>query len=60
VPDRDVDVDVRRAVERVEHQQVLALGVVVGIGCGLVHLLGGERGEVAAPFVGLEQDLVGR
>ena len=29
------------------------------IGTRLLHLLGGEGGEVAAPFVGLEQDLVG-
>ena len=56
--DRDVDVDVGRAVERVEQQQVLAARVVRRDRPRLLHLLGGERGEVAAPFVRLEQDLV--
>ncbi len=57
--DRHVDVDVRRAVERVEQQQVLAARIVLGDREDGRHLLGRHRGEVAAPFVGLEQDLVG-
>ena len=56
--DRDVHVDVGRAIQRVEEQQVLALREVRRDRVRVLHLLGGERGEVAAPFVGLEQDLV--
>ena len=57
--DRDVDVDVARAVERVVQQHVLALRVAVGHDVDRVHLLAGHRREVAAPFVGLDQHLVG-
>jgi len=57
--DRDVDVDVRRTVERVEHQQVLAERVLVGDRIEFVHFLGRHAGEVAAPLVGADHDVVG-
>ena len=57
--DRDVHVDVGRAVERIEQQQEATLGIVER---DLVHrldLFRGHSGKVAAPLVGLQQDLVG-
>ncbi len=56
--DRQRHIDVARPVDRVEHHQVLAQRVAVRDRVDGVHLLGGHRGEVAAPLVGLEQDLV--
>ena len=50
---RDVDVDVGGAVQRVEQQQVLAARVVRRRRLHVLHLLRDQRGEVAAPFVGL-------
>ena len=41
--DRDVDVDVAAAVERVEHQQVFALRITVGHHMDGFHFLGGHR-----------------
>src|SRR6185295_10623331 len=46
------------AVERVDQEQVFAALVGLGDRDRPLHLLGGEGGEVAAPDVGLEQDLV--
>ena len=56
---RNVHIDVRRAVERIEQQQVLALGVAVRNLVRRIHLLRGHRRKVAAPLVRLEQDFVG-
>ncbi len=58
--DRHVDVDVARPVERVVQQQVLAARIGDRDADRAVHLLGGHAGEVAAPAVGLDQDLVGQ
>src|SRR5690606_16455146 len=55
---RDVDVDVAGAVQGIEQQQVVAARVGVGNRVAVLHLLGRAGGEVAAPGVGLEQDLV--
>ena len=49
--DRDVDVDVRRAVERVEHQQVLAAPVSRRNRQRLLDLLRRHRRHAAAPLV---------
>ncbi len=57
--DRDVDVDIAGAVQRVEHQQVGTFGVLAGDLVGVVHFLGGHAGQVAAPLVGFEEDFVG-
>ena len=57
--DRNVDVDVAGAVQRVEYQQVGTFRVLAGDLVGVVHFLGGHAGQVAAPLVGFEQDLVG-
>ncbi len=57
--DRDIDVNVRRAVQRVEHQQVFALRVAVGNLVERFHFFRRHRGEVAAPFVGVEQHFIG-
>ena len=57
--DAHVDVDVGRAVERVKHQQVFALGVAVGHDVDGFHLFAGHGRQVTAPFVGLDQHLVG-
>jgi hypothetical protein len=58
--DRHIDVDVRRTVERVEGEQVFALREAVRHQVRQVHFLGGHGGEMAAPFVGVEQDVVGQ
>ena len=48
-----------RAVERVEQQQVFALRIAVGHHVDAVHFLAGHGRQVAAPFVGFDQHLVG-
>ncbi|MDR6139644.1 hypothetical protein QE438_002948 [Pseudoxanthomonas sp. SORGH_AS 997] len=55
---RDVDVDVGAAVQRVEQQQELAVRILVRHRHGVVHLLRGAGGQVAAPGVGFQQDVV--
>ena len=55
---RDVDVDVRRAVQRVEQQQVLAARVLLRQPVRCLHFLGHHAGDVAAPFAGAHEDLV--
>ena len=57
--DADVDLDVAGAVQRIEQQQVFAFWVAVGHHVDGVHLLAGHGGQVAAPFVGVDQHLVG-
>ncbi len=57
--DRDVDVDIARAVQRVEDQQIGTLRVLAGNLVGVVHFLGRHAGQVAAPLVCLQQDFVG-
>ena len=55
---RHVDVDIARAVERIEGEQVAAARVLRR---DLVHgfqLFGGHGGEVAAPFVGAQENVV--
>jgi hypothetical protein len=58
--DRNVDVAVRRAVERVEQQQVTAARILVGNAVGRVHLLRGHARQLAAPFAVTENRLVGQ
>src|SRR5690606_3130798 len=48
------------AIQRVEDQQVGALGVFAGNLVGVVHFLGSHASQVTAPLVGLEQNLVGQ
>jgi hypothetical protein len=57
--DGHVHVDIARPVERVEQQQVVAARVRHRNAHRLVHLLGGHGRQSAAPFVGLDQHLVG-
>ncbi|MNS65050.1 hypothetical protein D3C72_981990 [compost metagenome] len=57
--DRHVHVDIRRAVERIEQQQVLTLRVAVRDLVERVHFLRGHRRQVAAPLVGVEQHFIG-
>ena len=57
--DRNVDVDIGGAVQRVDEQQILAALVRLGDRHRTLDLLGGERREVAAPDVGLHEDFVG-
>ena len=57
--DRAVDVGVGRAIQRVEHQQVLAARILGRQVVDVVHLLGGEGGDVAGPFVALDEQVVG-
>ncbi len=57
--DRYVDVDVARAVEGIEEQQEVAARVGHRDAVRVIHLLGGHRREVAAPFVRFHEDLVG-
>ncbi len=56
--DRDVHVDVRAAVQRIEQQQIVAALEGVGNRLAVVHLFRRQAGEVAAPGVGFEQDVV--
>src|SRR3546814_6066699 len=56
--DAYVDVDVAAAVERVEQQQVVAARIRVGDRLAVVHLFRRQPGQVPAPGVGLEQDVV--
>jgi hypothetical protein len=58
--DRHVDVQVARAVERVEHQQVGAARHGVGDRQRLVHLLAGHAGEVPAGLDVVDEQLVGQ
>src|SRR3954471_12471265 len=57
--DGDVDVEVRGAVERVEDEEVLAARMPEGNGMWRIHLLGDHPREMAAPFAGGDEDLVG-
>jgi hypothetical protein len=57
--DRGIDVDVRRAVQWIEYQQVCAFRVFARDLVGVVHFFGRHAGQVTAPFVGFEQDFVG-
>ena len=54
----DVDVDVARTIQRVEHQEVLALGVGLGNGVRAVHFLGRHARQVTAPLIGFDEDVV--
>ncbi|KAG1283265.1 hypothetical protein G6F64_014369 [Rhizopus arrhizus] len=56
--DRDVDVDVGAAIEGIEQQQEVATRIDVRHRLAVVHFFRGAGGEVAAPGVGFEQDLV--
>ena len=57
--DAEIDVDVAGAVDGIIDEQVFALGIAVRDEVDGLHLLRGQRGEIAAPFIGVEQDLVG-
>ena len=56
--DRDVDVDVAAAVQRIGQQHVFALRAAVGHDVNRVHFLAGHRRKVAAPLVGFNQHFV--
>ena len=56
---RDIDVDIAGAIERIEHQQIFALGITVGDRVNGFHFLGCHAGQMAAPFVGFQQDFIG-
>ena len=58
--DRDIDVAVRRAVERVEDQHVTAARILVGNAIRIVHFLGRHAGELAAPFAMAQDGVVGQ
>src|SRR3546814_4315980 len=55
-----VNVDVGRAVQGIEQQQVLALGIAVGNAVYGFHFFGSHGSQVAAPFIGFQQNFVGR
>jgi hypothetical protein len=57
--DGDVDVDVGRAVERVEQQQIFAARVVLGDREHGVHFFRGHGGQMSAPLIGVDQHIVG-
>ena len=57
--DADVHVDVAGAVERVEHQQVFAFRILTRYRKNLFHFFRCHGGQVSAPFIGLDQNLVG-
>ena len=56
--DRDVDADIGRAVERIEQQQIAAVGAARHV--GVFKLLGGDAGPVAALVDHVEEDVVGQ
>ncbi len=55
--DRDVDVDAARAVERIEHEQVLAAGMRWGHLERVRHLLRRHARELAAPLVHADEEI---
>ncbi len=57
--DGDVHVDIGRAIERVEQQQVFAARVVLGDREHGVHFFRGHGGQMSAPLVGVDQHIVG-
>ena len=57
--DRNVDINIRGAVERIKNQQVFTLRVAIGDAEGQIHFFRRHGGEVAAPFVGIKQNFVG-
>ena len=58
LPDRDVDVDIARPVERVEHQQVLAAGVGGRDLVRPIHLLRSHAGQMTRPLGRADEDLI--
>ena len=58
--DGNVYVDVGGTVRGIEEQEVFALGVAVGMVWGRSISSEAMASQVAAPFVGLQQDLVGK
>jgi hypothetical protein len=58
--DRQVDVDVRRTVERVENQQILAARIFGRNRIDILHFLGGHRRQVAPPLAVVQESLVGQ
>src|SRR6185437_14302215 len=59
-PDRDVHVDVGRAIQRIEQQQVAAARKVRRDRIGLRHLLRHQPRELSSPLVGAQENLVGQ
>ena len=57
---RHVDIGVRRAVQRVEDQQVRATGEVLGDHVRCVQLFAGQAGHQATPLGGLDHRVVGQ
>ena len=57
--DGNVHVDVGRAVERIKHQQILALRISGRNGIDIIHFLGSHRGQVACPFGRFDENFVG-
>ena len=56
--DRNVDVDIGTAVERIEQQQVVAARIAAWNGMCMFHFLRGQTGQMTAPFIGFQQDFV--
>ena len=54
-----VDIDVARAIQRVKHQQVFALWITVGNQVDVFHFFGSHGRQMAAPFVGFDQNFIG-
>ncbi len=55
----NVDVDVGRAVQRIEEKKKAAFGIVRGNRLDGVHLFRGHGGQMPAPFVRLNENFVG-
>ena len=55
---RDINVDIRGTVERIEQEQIAALRIFRRNGVGLFHLLGSHATKLAAPLTCLEDDFV--
>ena len=58
VPNRNIDVNVRRAIQRIKQQQEATFRIAVGDRVGVIHFRRHRR-QVATPFVGFQQDIVG-
>ena len=57
--DRKIDVDIAGPVDRIEQQQIFALGVAIGDKMDRLHLLGAHGRQMPAPFIRLQQQLIG-
>ena len=58
-PHRDIDIDVRGAIQGIEGQQVLAARIARRDGVDIIHLFRGHGRQVTRPFVRLDENLIG-